>query len=296
MDLIYRYDPYRAIHLRQLSSPDEAIRELEAGHGRYARILAQIHDELVGTAPAGPIVIPSDSLSLTFAKTSGAEPIQAPFALVLGCSDARAPVEQIFDLNPNDLFVIRVAGNVLGLECLGSISYAVHKLAKSLQLIVVLGHSNCGAVGAAVDSYIDPNDYSEIAMGHALRSLVDRLHIAVRAAAGEIERLCGFAISNHPGYRAALIEVGVYLNAALTAYDVQRELRLAPETGPRVVYGVFDLVAQRVCALPCRNDLPDHERPPILEKVPESSAGFAELGADLARRVVAKGILGPITA
>jgi carbonic anhydrase len=295
MDVIYRYDPYSAIRPRRFSTPDEALRELDEGHGRYLRMVTRLQAELVGGAAEGPIVVPGERLSLAFAQATGAEPVQSPFALVLGCSDARAPVERIFDLSSNDIFVVRVAGNVLGLECLGSIEYAVHKLAQSLRLIVVLGHSSCGAVTAAVDSYINPAGYSVIGLSHSLRSLVDRLLAAVREAAGELERLGGPSIADHPGYRAALIEVAVYLNAALTAFDVQRELDLSAETGPRVVYGVFDLVAQRVGSLPCRNDLVEGERPPILERVPESSEGFAELGAEFARQVVGKGLLGPLT-
>ena len=102
---------------------------------------------------------------------------------MLGCSDARVPIELIFDQSPNDLFVVRVAGNVLGVECLGSIDYAVANLGKSLKLVVVLGHTTCGAVSAAVDSYLAPKNYAEIAFTHALRSLVDRIQTAVRGAA-----------------------------------------------------------------------------------------------------------------
>jgi carbonic anhydrase len=292
MDLIYRYDPYRAIQARQLTNSDDAVRELEAGHERFVRTVEQIQAELLGGAPTGQIVIPSDPLSLAFTHATGAEPIQAPFALVLGCSDARVPVEQIFDLSPNDMFVIRVAGNVLGIECLGSIAYAVNNLGKSLKLIVVLGHSSCGAVGAAVDSYIDPNDYVEIALDHPLRSLVDRLHVAVRCAAGEIERLCGPTVERHPAYRSVLVEIAVYLNAALTAFDVRRELGLSHEADPQVVYGVFDLVGQRVAALPRADQARESQTGAIFGTVPSTSDGFAKLGAEIARRVIARGALG----
>jgi carbonic anhydrase len=73
---------------------------------------------------------------------------QQPFAAILGCSDSRVPVETIFDQGPGDLFVIRVAGNIVTTEGLGSIEYAVEILGSSL--VVVLGHSNCGAVRAAM--------------------------------------------------------------------------------------------------------------------------------------------------
>ena len=64
-----------------------------------------------------------------------------PFAAVLGCSDARVPIELIFNEGPNDLFVIRGAGNGLGSEVLGSLKYAVEHLGGSLKVVVVLGHS-----------------------------------------------------------------------------------------------------------------------------------------------------------
>src|SRR5262249_33976647 len=230
MDIIYRYDPYRPIVPRQLEDADAAIEMLARGHERHVTIVTQVHRELVGDRSTGPIVIPSDPLSLGLPLSSGPPPVQTPFALVLGCSDARVPIEQIFDQSYNDLFVIRVAGNVLGVECLGSIDYAVNVLGGSLKLLVVLGHSSCGAVSAAVDSYLAPRDYASIAFTHALRSLVDRIQVAVRGAASALERLAGPAAQRHPEYKAALVEAAGYLNAAITAYDVPRAVdrRAAP--------------------------------------------------------------------
>ena len=288
MDIIYRYDPYAQIAARPETDPEAAIRTLREGHGRYNNIVARVQGELFGGASAGPIIIACDPLSLGLPGVSGAAPVQSPFALVLGCSDARVPIEQIFDQSPNDLFVIRVAGNVLGVECLGSIDYAVHHLGESLSLLVVLGHSGCGAVAAAVASYLEPNDYSEIAYTHALRSLVDRIQIAVRGAAQALKRVEGASVADRPGYRAALLEVAVYLNAALTAFDVRREVRAPGQGRSRVVYGVFDLVIQRVRALP-HGGAPD-ESP--FGEVPEGPEEFNDLGNRLAEAVAAKGLLG----
>src|SRR5262245_42098951 len=72
-------------------------------------------------------------------------PRQAPHSIVLGCSDARVPAELVFDAGPNELFVVRVAGNVLGDECLGSIEYALYHFEESVRLLVVVGHTGCGA-------------------------------------------------------------------------------------------------------------------------------------------------------
>lgn len=74
---------------------------------------------------------------------------QEPFAVILGCSDSRVPVETVFDRGPGEIFVVRVAGNVISPEVLGSIEYAVEVLKTSL--VLVLGHSSCGAVAAALD-------------------------------------------------------------------------------------------------------------------------------------------------
>jgi len=73
---------------------------------------------------------------------------QTPFAVVLACSDSRTPGEIIFDQGLGDLFVVRVAGNILAEEVIGSIAYAVNEL--DVNLVVVMGHDHCGAVTAAL--------------------------------------------------------------------------------------------------------------------------------------------------
>jgi len=73
---------------------------------------------------------------------------QRPFAVILGCSDSRAPVEYVFDQGLGDLFVIRVAGNIVAPSLVGSVEFAVG--AFGTRLVVVMGHTQCGAVGATV--------------------------------------------------------------------------------------------------------------------------------------------------
>ena len=98
---------------------------------------------------------------------------QNPFAIILGCSDSRVPVEILFHQGLGDLFVIRVAGNIVAPSQIGSIEYACHNL--GTQLVVVLGHSNCGAVHATVDSLLqDPGNISP-----NIASIVDRVSPAV---------------------------------------------------------------------------------------------------------------------
>jgi carbonic anhydrase len=87
---------------------------------------------------------------------SGLEDQQNPFAVVLGCSDSRVPPELIFDQGFGDLFIIRVAGNVVDTDVAASIEYAVDHL--DTRLVVVMGHSNCGAITAALDHLASPGD------------------------------------------------------------------------------------------------------------------------------------------
>ena len=287
MDIIYRYDPFQPIVPRQLEDASAAIEILAQGHERYATIVSQVQKELLGDHSAGPVVIPRDLMSLGMVMGAEVPPVQTPYALVLGCSDARAPIERIFDQSLNDLFVIRVAGNVLGVECLGSIDYAVNQLGGSLKLLVVLGHSSCGAVTAAVDSYLAPKDYASIAFTHSLRSLVDRIQVAVRGVATALERVAGASAARHPSYRAALIEAAIYVNAAITAYDVRREIDRLGGSAVRVVYGVFDLIQHRVRARPVTSSGDGPGRIPIFSDVPGGPDEFGAIGTEIARAVAA---------
>lgn len=100
---------------------------------------------------------------------------QAPFAIVLGCSDSRAPAEIVFDQGLGDLFVIRVAGNIVAASQVGSVEFAAERF--GTRLVVVLGHTQCGAVLATVEELRRPTgDQSR-----NLRSIVDRIRPSVEA-------------------------------------------------------------------------------------------------------------------
>ncbi|AOA59077.1 carbonic anhydrase [Acinetobacter larvae] len=80
---------------------------------------------------------------------------QHPFAIILGCSDSRVPAEIVFDQGLGDLFVIRVAGNVVAPSQVGSVEFAAEQY--SCPLVVVLGHSHCGAIQATINALTNPN-------------------------------------------------------------------------------------------------------------------------------------------
>ena len=104
---------------------------------------------------------------------------QAPFAIILGCSDSRVPAEIVFDQGLGDLFVIRVAGNVVAPSQVGSVEFAASQF--GTRLVVVLGHANCGAVIATIDELRQPADRQS----PNLRSIVDRVRPAVESVLEE---------------------------------------------------------------------------------------------------------------
>lgn len=203
-------------------------------------------------------------------------PKQTPFGIVLGCSDARAPLELVFDAEPNQLFVVRVAGNVLGDECLGSIEYALYNFQESVRVLTVLGHTGCGAVTAAVKTYLSPKRAAGIAFSRSLRSVVNHILVAVRSAALSMEQVWGADIIEQPGYPEALVELAVALNAAMTAYQLKLELKAHELTQPDVVYGVIDLVTSRVVGPPDMENV-------ALSPAPNDPSELVGLGVQLAR-------------
>ena len=126
---------------------------------------------------------------------------QEPLAIILGCSDARVPAEIVFDQGLGDLFVIRVAGNIVAPSQVGSVEFAA--AAFGTRLVVVLGHSNCGAIHATLDQLTRPSkDQSP-----NLRSIVNRIRPAVE---GLIERSAALD-------RDALVQQAVRANIRMSA-------------------------------------------------------------------------------
>ena len=100
---------------------------------------------------------------------------QEPFAIVLGCSDSRVPAEIVFDQGLGDLFVIRVAGNIVAPSQIGSVEFAAERF--GTRLVVVLGHSRCGAILATLDELHRPTDKQS----RHLHSIVDRIRPSIEA-------------------------------------------------------------------------------------------------------------------
>ena len=135
-------------------SAPEALARLRTGNHRYVQNVRSV-DSMISHSMRGEVQV------------------QSPFAIVLGCSDSRAPAEIVFDQGLGDLFVIRVAGNIVAPSQIGSVEFAAERF--GTRLVVVLGHSRCGAVQATLEQLRRP--WQE--QSRNLRSIVDRIRPAV---------------------------------------------------------------------------------------------------------------------
>src|SRR6186997_583969 len=136
-------------------SASESLERLKQGNSRFAANLRSLESFLTQERRA------------ELAKQ------QEPHASILGCSDSRVPAELVFDQGLGDLFVIRVAGNIVAPSQVGSVEFAAARFAT--RLVVVLGHSDCGAIHATLEALQQPNGKHS----HNLLSIVDRIRPSV---------------------------------------------------------------------------------------------------------------------
>jgi len=274
VEIVYRYgDPGAVARLRPQDA-DAARSRLVDGNRRFAGLMAEAIDD----GAISRRVIQVDARDIGLQADENSAPSQCPFAAILGCSDARVPVELIFNEGPNDLFVVRGAGNGIGSDALGSLRYAIDHLGGSLRLIVALGHSGCGAMSAAVAAFLEPAVYLPLVGDYALRSIVDRLLIVVQASARKLHSVFGSAVTQHPGYRDALRETSIATNAALAAYTMQREIGSLDRSRLRAVYGVYLLEGRTVWAPTGATS-----RSIDLAEAPGNPTAFSEFGESLVR-------------
>jgi carbonic anhydrase len=156
-------------------SPDEALRLLKEGNARFVADQQKLRE------------IPSKQ-RIALAK------LQRPIAVILSCSDARAVPEIVFDNGLGALFVVRVAGNVGGPAIYASMEYAITEL--QTPLIVVLGHSNCGAIGAALKAHVQPSEN--------LKHLVDLINTGNDLPADKVAAV-GMAVRNNVLHQTRLV-------------------------------------------------------------------------------------------
>lgn len=191
-------------------TPEQALQRLQEGNARFMR---------------GQARFPTVQKEVLAELAKG----QHPFATILGCSDSRVPPELVFDASFGELFVVRVAGNVLGSAILGTLQYAGSHL--HTPLFVVLGHEGCGAVEAALASR-----FAGAAHGHRIEVLLENILPALEGLD---------AAQPHD----ALLHQAVEANVRHTI----RELMETPEArarqavgGMKLVGAVYELASGRV--------------------------------------------------
>jgi carbonic anhydrase len=154
---------------------------------------------------------------------------QEPFAIILGCSDSRVPAEIVFDQGLGDLFVIRVAGNIVAPSQVGSVEFAAAQF--NTRLVVVLGHTSCGAIQATVDELGRRSEEQS----RNLRSIVDRIRPSV-------EPLLGTSLAHD---RDTLILQAVRANIRMSAHQLRHGSALLEQLiqtdGLRVVGAEYSL-------------------------------------------------------
>ncbi len=192
-------------------SVDDALERLREGNGRFVDA-----DRHIDTC-------------LRHTKRNAHLEGQSPFAIVLGCSDSRVPVEIVFDVGVGDLFVIRAAGNILAPSLIGSVEFAAEKFAT--RLVVVLGHTGCGAVDATIDALQKPSEDCSL----HINSIIEYIRPSVEALleSGEEVR------------RDKLMEQAIRLNVTATVDGLRHGSdileRLILENGLQVVGAQYSL-------------------------------------------------------
>jgi carbonic anhydrase len=158
---------------------------------------------------------------------------QEPFAIILGCSDSRVPAELVFDQGLGDLFVIRVAGNVVSPSQVGSVEFAAERY--GVRLVVVMGHTLCGAVDATIDAV----EQAQATVSDGLMSIVERVRPAVEAA-----RLAGASD------RAAVARAATRINVKMAVEHLRHGSplleRLISHEGLMVIGAEYDLGTGKV--------------------------------------------------
>jgi carbonic anhydrase len=157
---------------------------------------------------------------------------QYPMAVVLACMDSRVPVESLFDRGIGDIFVIRVAGNLVNEDVLGSMEFACR--AAGAKLILVLGHEQCGAVKGAID---------DVRLGH-LEPMLEKLKPAVSAAAADGEGTSADADFVH---RVAVENVKLSAARIRKESEILAEMESAGQIG--IAEAIYDLASGRVTFL-----------------------------------------------
>ena len=195
-------------------APDEVLAELLAGNRRFVAddLTQRNHSQRIREAYAG----------------------QFPKAVILSCLDSRIPVEDVFDLGIGDLFVARVAGNFVNEDILGSMEFGCH--VAGAKLIMVIGHTHCGAVQAAID---------DVQLGNITPMLAK-----IRPAIEQGRPFDGKATSENPAYVAHVCRENVRLAVAAIRERSEILAKMEADGAIKIVGAYYDLRSGEVSLVP----------------------------------------------
>jgi len=183
-----------------VSTPAGAIAALEAGNERFVK---------------GDIMAPNRNMERLKELEGG----QAPFAAFLSCADSRVPVEMIFDQGFGDVFICRIAGNIVNTETIGSLEFGCAVL--GAKVLYVMGHSSCGAVNATM-------------AGAAVPGVISSLYYGIKPACNHANGDLDTAIAENVKYQVAQLETSPVLKELVEAGKLE------------IVGGVYDLTTGKV--------------------------------------------------
>ena len=208
--------------LQDEKNPEACLKMLLEGNERYTAGTPQAHD-----------------FQERIASTAGG---QSPSAVILSCIDSRVPVEQVFDVSVGDVFSVRVAGNISGTKSLGSIEYAVG--VSGVQLVIVLGHTRCGAATAAVEAVVAGENPSVVNECVHLPSIIDGFKPVATP-----ESLSGYA-GSEAGDKAAIVDEIAKQNVIHTCNTLISKSpvisRLLSEGTIQVIGAMYDVASGKV--------------------------------------------------
>ncbi len=208
--------------LQDEKNPDTCLQMLLEGNNRYTNGTVQAHN-----------------YQERIAATAGG---QNPSAVILSCIDSRVPVEQVFDVSVGDVFSVRVAGNINGTKSLGSIEYAVG--VSGVQLVMVLGHTKCGAATAAVAAVVGEQLPEIVNECTSLPSIIDGFKPVATA-----ENLEGYKTAE-AGEKSSIVDNVAKENVSHTCQSLIDNspviARLVSEGSVKVVGAMYDVATGQV--------------------------------------------------
>lgn len=219
------YVDYSTRDIQQTMTPGQVLEVLQDGHARFCsgrRLTRNLGRQVQATAAA-----------------------QHPLAVVLSCIDSRTPTELLFDLGVGDVFTIRIAGNVLTTEVVGSMEYACS--VAGAKLILVMGHTRCGAIGASIESAASNLTTASLPQCQHLAPVIDKIRSSIRVV--DALRTSDSSLADAEMFATAVAVENVR-RTSIEIFERSKSLRILHEQSQVAVAGaIYDVATGRITFL-----------------------------------------------